>query len=159
MRKTFYFGKIDWYGSGRKNCPAEVELRLSESDRGPCFAASASVWNPGRTDIVCGGQCLDELTPFIREPEYQEIVRLWRAYHLNDMHAGTPEQEAEIKRWLNGRRYDYTAARDHLRDVGLLTVTYNGKSYTYGTGWLYEPIPADDLAKIRALITGEEAGL
>lgn len=159
MRKTFSFGKIDWYGSGKKNCRVEVELRLSESGRGPRFSASAYVWNPSGTDIVCGGQCLDELTPFIREREYQEIVRLWRAYHLNDMHAGTPEQEAEIKCWLNGRGYDYTTACDHLRDVGLLTVTYNGKPYTYGTGWLYEPIPADDLAKIRALITGEEADL
>ena len=75
------------------------------------------------------------------------------------MHAGTPEQEAEVKRWLDGRRYDYPAAREHLREVGLLTVEHNGKPYTYGTGWLYEPIPATDLAEIRYIIDpdhGEE---
>ena len=68
------------------------------------------------------------------------------------MHTGTPEQEAEVKRWLDGRRYDYLAACEHLREVGLLTVEHEGKPYTYGTGWLYEPIPADDLAQIRRII-------
>ena len=29
---------------------------------------------------------------------------------------------------------------------------HEGKPYTYGTGWLYEPIPADDLARIRYII-------
>lgn len=162
MHRTISFGKIDWYDRGRKDCRVTGELRLTESDKGPCFAASAEVWNPHGTDIVCGGQCLEELVPFIPDPAFREIVRLWRSYHLNDMHAGTHEQEAEVKRWLDGRRYDYSAARDHLREVGLLTVEHNGKPYTYGTGWLYEPIPADDLARIRDIIErgaiGEEVG-
>lgn len=152
MHRTISFGKIDWYGHGRRNCRVEVELRLEDTDQGAVFAASAKVWNPRGTDIVCGGQCLEELVPFIPDPAFQEIVHLWRRYHLNNMHAGTPEQETEVKRWLDGRRYDYPAAREHLREVGLLTVEHNGKPYTYGTGWLYEPIPATDLAWIRSAI-------
>lgn len=58
--------------------------------------------------------------------------------------------------------YDYPAAREHLRKVGLLTVEHEGKPYTYGTGWLFEPIPANDLAWLRAVIErgtiGEEVG-
>ena len=84
---------------------------------------------------------------------------MWRRYHLNGMHAGTPEQEAEVKRWLGARPHDYLAAREHLRRVGLLTVEHEGKPYTYGTGWLFEPIPDDDLAWIRYIIDpdhGEE---
>lgn len=159
MNRTISFGKIDWYGHGRRNCRVEVKLRLEDTDQGAVFAAGANVWNPRGTGIVCGGQCLEKLVPFIPDPAFQEIVRLWRRYHLNDMHAGTPEQEAEVKRWLDGRRYDYPAAHEHLREVGLLTVEHNGKPYTYGTGWLYEPIPADDLAEIRYIIDpdhGEE---
>ena len=152
MRRTISFGKIDWYDRGRRDCRVTVELRLTESDKGPCFAAAADVWNPQGTDIVCGGQCFEALVPFIPDPAFQEIVRLWRSYHLNDMHTGTPEQEAEVKRWLDGRRYSYLAACEHLREVGLLTVEHEGKPYTYGTGWLYEPIPADDLAQIRHII-------
>ncbi len=40
-----------------------------------------------------------------------------------------------------------------------VTVEHEGKPYTYGTGWLYEPIPDDDLARIRDIIDpdhGEE---
>lgn len=152
MNRTISFGKIDWYGHGRRNCRVEVKLRLEDTDQGAVFAAGANVWNPRGTGIVCGGQCLEELVPFIPDPAFQEIVRLWRRYHRNDMHAGTPEQEAEVKRWLDGRRYDYPAVREHLREVGLLTVEHEGKPYTYGTGWLFEPIPTDDLARIRAII-------
>lgn len=164
MNRTISFGKIDWYGRGQRDCRAEVELSLEDTDKGAVFAASAYVWDPLGIDIVCGGQCLEELVPFIPDPAFQEIVHLWRRYHLNDMHAGTPEQEAEVKRWLDrrGYEYEYTAAREHLREVGLLTVEHNGKPYTYGTGWLYEPIPADDLARIRDIIErgtiGEEVG-
>lgn len=161
MNRTISFGKIDWYGHGQHDCRVEVELRLEDTDQGAVFAACANVWNPRGTDIVRGGQCFEELIPFISDYAFHEIVRLWRRYHLNNMHAGTPKQEAEVKRWLDGRRYDYPAAREHLREVGLLTVEHNGKPYTYGTGWLYEPIPATDLAEIRYIIDpdhGEEVG-
>lgn len=144
MNRNISFGKIDWYGHGRHDCRVEVELRLEDTDQGAVFAACAG--------IVCGGQCFDELLPLIPDPTFHALVDMWRRYHLNDMHAGTPEQEAEVKRWLGARPYDYTAVREHLREVGLLTVEHNGKPYTYGTGWLFEPIPANDLAWIRSVI-------
>lgn len=152
MHRTISFGKIDWYGHGRRNCRVEVGLRLEDTNQGAVFTAGAKVWNPRGTGIVCGGQCLDELLPLIPDPAFRALVDMWRRYHLNNMHAGTPEQEAEVKRWLDGRRYEYTTAREHLREVGLLTVEHNGKPYTYGTGWLFEPISATDLAWLRSVI-------
>lgn len=152
MKRTISFGKIDWYGHGRRNCRVEAVLRLEDTDQGAVFTAGAKVWNPRGTAIVCCGQCLDKLLPYIPDPAFHSLVDLWRRYHLNNLHAGTPEQEAEVKRWLGARRYDYPAACEHLREVGLLTVEHNGKPYTYGTGWLFEPIPADDLARIRDII-------
>lgn len=161
MERTITLGKIDGYGSGRKNCRVDVCLELRDSDRGPCFACSAEVWNPRGTDIIMGGQCLDSIAERIHTPAFKEIVRLWRAYHLNDMHAGTPEQEAEVRRWTAaGNSHEYTAVCEHLREVGLLTVIHDGAPYTFGTAWLHEPIPDDDLARIRDIITngihGEE---
>ena len=111
MNRTISFGKIDWYDHGQHDCRVEVELRLEDTDQGAVFAACANVWNPRGTDIVCGGQCFEALVPFIPDPAFQEIVHLWRRYHLNDMHAGTPEQEAEVQRWLDGRRYTTTRPR------------------------------------------------
>ena len=54
MKRTFNFGKIDYYGRGRKVNSVEVKVELS--DKG-VFTASANIWNSKHTDCVCGGQC------------------------------------------------------------------------------------------------------
>jgi hypothetical protein len=87
-------------------------------------------------------------------------------YHLNDMHAGTLEQEAELERAkADGRLpvYDYAKACDVLKAAGLYEVP-TGKTnrvnvvagdggnvdvpemYTYGHSWLKRDIP-DDLER------------
>lgn len=153
MRKTFDLGKIAWNG-GRKVNSAELEVEFRETDRGPEFSVCASVWNARRTDIVAGGQCLDELSGFKfpgRDGLFRKIYRLWKLYHLNGMHAGTPEQEAylaERRTW----RGDYKKDCECLKAAGLLTVQLDGRPYTYGHAWLYRPIPENDLAEIRRLL-------
>ena len=90
------FGEIDFNGSGRRNNRVTVEIEYKEIAEGKKeFTASANVWNARETDIVAGGQCLDELEPYFRNnPLYMEILRLWRLYHLNAMH---PECEHQAK--------------------------------------------------------------
>ena len=46
---------------------------------------------------------------------------------------------------------NYDESCNYLKSLGLYEVMHEGKPYKYGTGWLYEPIPADDLAKIKNL--------
>ena len=151
MRKKINLGKIAYSGN-RKINPVTIEIELKETDKGYRFTASGEVWNQTKTDCYCAGQCLDTIAKRLRTPEFMEIYRLWKLYHLNDMHAGTREQEAAIDAWkAEGNRYDYTAACEHLKSVGLYEVEHEGKPYKYGHGWLYWEIPAEDLEKIKAL--------
>lgn len=153
MKKTFDFGKIDWYGRGRKTNAVTVDIELKDSGKGPVFSACADVWNIKRTDIVAGGQCLDELSKFKflgGNELFRKIYRLHGLYHLNDMHAGTPEQTAYLKEHRTWRS-DYDKDCECLKKAGLLTVELDGKPYTYGHAWLYWPIPDSDLAEIKEL--------
>lgn len=150
--KTFDFGKIDYCGRGRKINPVTVEVTLTEDNGKHRFSAMAMVYNQTKTDILAGGQCLDSIAKRTKNKQFMEIYRLWKLYHLNDMHAGTIEQEEAIKDWESkGNRYDYTSACEYLKSVGLYEVEHNGKPYTYGSGWLYWDIPEDDLKIIQAL--------
>ena len=154
LRKTFNFGKIAFYGR-RKINEVTVDVRLEDKGKGPVFSACADVWNARRTDIVMGGQCLDELSKYKYlggNELFRRICRLWKKHHLNDMHAGTPEQEkwlAEHRTW----RGDYEKDCECLEKAGLLTVDLDGEPYKYGTAWLYRPIPEEDLAEIKELLS------
>lgn len=150
--KTFNLGKIDYYGRGRKINPVTVEVTLKENDGKPCFSASATVYNQTKTDILACGQCLDSIAKRTKNKQFMELYRLWKLYHLNDMHAGTIEQEKALEDWESkGNRYDYISACEYLKSVGLYEVEYNGKPYKYGHAWLYWDIPEYDLKVIQAL--------
>lgn len=46
-------------------------------------------------DIRCGGQCLDHIAQYIDDEQFKIIYRLWKLYHLNDMHAECEHQAAD----------------------------------------------------------------
>lgn len=64
----------------------------------------------------------------------QDILTLWKE-HLNDIHAGTREQEQIIHE--NLPEYDYTKACEILKANEMYEVVVNGRPYKYGHGWLY----------------------
>jgi hypothetical protein len=68
-----------------------------------------------------------------------KLLDIWDEWHLNDMKAGTPAQEAFIKEWKKTNKYDYTVACEALKEVGL----YEDNGYKYGTGWLKVEVPQD----------------
>ena len=147
MKKTFNFGKIDYYGRGRKINLVEVKVELS--DKG-VFTASATVWNSKKTDCVCAGQCLDEIAKHIKSDKFKKIYRLWKQYHLNDMHAGTEKQEtALIEAGLTSFASDYRKCCNYLESIDLLV----DDGYKFGTGWLKRDIPVEDIAEIERLLT------
>ena len=175
MKRTIDFGKIDYLGNGRRSCPVTVNVELRErggdalftidpktkerhytGERTPVFlelSISGEIWNHKKTDIYCGGQCLDDISHYIHTPLFKEIYRFWKLYHLNGMHAGTEEQEIAIEAWeAQGNKYEYRAACEHLKSLGLYEVNYNGGTYRYGSGWLHREIPAQDLTRIREII-------
>lgn len=149
MKKTINFGKIDFNGTGRKINSVDIEIELREQGNKSVLSVCGEVWNARHTDWVAGGQCLDDLIPFFKNNErFNEIHRLWKSYHLNDMHAGDKVQEEYLKNNLKGR-YDYDKACELLEQAGL----YEHNGYKYGHGWVYEPIPEDDLKIIKDLIS------
>lgn len=73
MKKTYKFYK--------DKIIASVTIELKDDN---VFTASGTLHSP--TD-ECGGQCLDEINEYFSDnPKFQKIYRLWKLYHLNDMH-------------------------------------------------------------------------
>lgn len=156
--KTICLGKIAWSGKRKINSvDIETMLEYNKKQNKYIFTSSAEVWNASHTDIVSGGQCLDEIWKYTRIKPFDKVYKWWKVYHLNDMHAGTKEQEkcleehkSEIKDLINrGICLDkYEAEKQILLWDGLYTVEYEGQPYAYGHGWIYYPIPQKDLDDI-----------
>lgn len=164
MKAIISLPKIDFNNIGEKNCPVEIEVKLKQQDEKEFFSVCGGIWNHIHTDYCCCGQCLDILVEYYQDNDlFRQIYRLWKLYHLNDMHAGTEKQEQAIehakKNGLLGKNADYCAVCDYLKSIDLYEDTCNGMPYIYGTAWLYQPIPDDDLNLIKSIIKeygGEE---
>ena len=188
MKKCFELGKVDVYGRGRKAYPVEVEMELREKGGEPTFryvdgvkeytgettpkynelSICAYVYNTKHTDCVMGGQCLDDINEEFRSQLknvelWDKIYNLWKSYHLNSMHAGTPEQEKAIEEWESeGHRYDYTEVCNMLKEKGIYEVNYTGLSvghiydnepYKYGHAWLVETLPPEVEMEVLEMLT------
>ena len=179
MKKSFNFGKIDYMGRCRKDCAVDVTIYLEEKggekvfdkdgnftgnycNKYVEFTASGNIWNHCHSDIYSGGQNLNEIAKYIKTPLFQKIYTFWKKYHLNGMHAGTPEQEEAIAEWkAKGNKYDYKKACEMLKNRGLYEVPLtadligtrkaDGKPYKYGCGWVIANIPEKDLEEIKNL--------
>ena len=76
-------------------------------------------------------------------PKVDTLNHIWAEYHLNDLTAGTIDQELAIKQWLaDGHKYDYKMACTYLASIGLLC----DLGYVYGSSWLKRDVPADIVA-------------
>lgn len=151
MKKIISLGKIDFYGIKRKINLVTLEIELKEKDNKKILSICGNVWNNKKTDIIYNGQCLDDLFPFYKNNKlFQKIYRLWKLYHLNDMHAGTPKQEKFLNDNIQKHNWDYKKCCNLLKRHGLL----HDNGYEYGTNWLYEAIPENDLKLIYEIIEG-----
>ena len=154
--RTISFGKIAYAGKKKIN-EVTVDLELRYKEDGPEFSACCDVWNSRHTDIVMGGQCLDDVLPYMRgNALFKEIVELWKKHHLN-FDAGTPEQMQcirEHKDEINEEDGWYIKELNLLKKYGLDVVKWEGKDYKYGTAWIYRPIPEPDLSRIKEIING-----
>ena len=188
MKKTFNFGKIAYTNANRKANLVTVDVELRRRGGETTFTVDrktgektitgktpsyvelsicGDIWNARKTDIVCGGQCLDTIAEYrdqLSEPDLFDVIYdFWKRYHLNGMHAGTPEQESAIEAWkAQGNKYDYSAVCEMLKERGLYEVNYTGLSvgrryenepYKYGHGWLVQELPGDVLIRIEHMLS------
>lgn len=146
--KVFTFPKIAFYGSRKINTP-EIEMTLKEESGKSVLSICGSIWNSKHTDIVCGGQCLDEMKRFLNKDElFNKLYRLWKIWHLNDMCSGTEKQESALIAKFN-KIPDYDTACEYLKSINL----YEDNGYKYGSSYLYRPISDEDLATIKMLLS------
>lgn len=122
VKKVIEFGKIDYYGTGRKSNLVTVEMRLEEGrvqygaiggkwspellqgSKGISFSVSAFVWNHIHTDMVMAGQCLDKIKHVpVNDALFQEIKRLWKKYHFAYTRNIPPKDMARIREIMSGR--------------------------------------------------------
>ena len=140
LKKAIDLGLADfslWYG---RRTRAIVYMELNDKN-------VLHVWADIRG--VGYGQAIDEIAKAYKGNELAEkICYWWRKYHMNDMHAGDKEQEATVKEYLKDNPYDYDKVCEYLKSKGLLI--HNG--YKYGSAWLKEEIPANDLQDIKAFL-------
>ena len=137
MEKVIIMGWAKFPDEARRHkITVRVELRLNEKGK---VVLSMFGEIKGR---ACG-QCLDTIRKYAvkKRQNFNEILDIWSAWHLNDMHAGTERQETALKR---AGIVDYDEACKYLQEQGI----YEDEGYRYGSGWLYRPIPRDVLNKI-----------
>lgn len=172
MERTIKIGKINFYDNEKRtNHDVEIILRLSLSNDN-CFSALVNVWNFPHSDILMCGQYFDTILndfPEVKKnPIFMEVYDLWKNYHLNGLHAGTKAQEDLLKEAVkNGELNTYGANNyketcAYLESKNMLYDKVSKKQkdgsikkvpYRYGTDWLKEEIPEQDLLRIKSLIT------
>jgi hypothetical protein len=150
MRKKIVIGKVDYEGRGFAHNSVDIEYSLEDGR----FSASGNIWQASRKDILSGGQNLEEIASLFPDNELvQRIVTVWRKWHLNDMHAGSPKQEEFLAQLNLPNHNHYENAKAKLKDAGLdpdESYLHNGKPYEYGSAWLSEELPPSVISEIES---------
>jgi hypothetical protein len=175
MENRMVLGKVDYNNTGKQNCEAAITWELKE---GNIFSMCAEIWNPGKSDIYAGGQCVDMVAGYFPDNvKAQRMVEIWKRWHLNDLQAGCEHQRAlkwedaripadELPKHCRANRDDkgYLAIwiypleaiggkwinADECHKDGLLMKACPVCGYQYGSRWLKEEIPADIVAEIKS---------
>lgn len=137
IKKTYKAGLAD-FGLNKRS-RAIFHLKLTDDN---VFTVCADVRGVGY------GQVIDECEKAYSNSEdklAKAICDMWRKYHLNDMHAGTKRQEDLLKYC---KSHDYKEQCDFLEKHSMLF----DNGYKYGTAWLKEEIPTEDLEEIKVIL-------
>lgn len=165
--RVISFGKIDYYGGGRRVNEVELELTLRESEderRDVEFTASGGVWNARKTDYLYCGQMIDD-PDVVKQVKtkrelYLEIMDLWgkKKYHLNCGRCCTPAQVVELEKRFGDCWWHkpYKEQKEYLESIGMLEDEYEGEKYVFGKKFVPWRIPAADLDRIREIIAKGE---
>ena len=81
--------------------------------------------------------------PYRKKIAVLDILEIWKKYHMNDFMAGNKQQTDFIReKKLSGT--EYTELCRILKENNL----YEVNGYTYGSKWLYKPIPQEVLDRL-----------
>ena len=84
MKKTFKFSKFAVANEKIKNNEITITIELKDSEKGKTFSACGSVWDGKHTDIIMGGQCIDDLGQYLKNNKtYLTSEAVDKSYGLN----------------------------------------------------------------------------
>jgi len=82
-----------------------------------------------------------------------ELIKIWNRWHLNNLRAGSPNQESALRNTKITRAF-YPQAIAYLESLGLHpdpNCLVNGKPYSYGSRWLKEELPEEVIKYLESL--------
>lgn len=141
-----------------------LKIKLSENDN----ISISGVIGPLKSGNCRGGcgQIIDKLSDIVvynkgwDENTVLKLKALWKKCHLNDLKAGTPEQEDAISMGrAEGNKYEYIAACNYLKSIGLYKVPVKDAqpyskyklekdTYAYGSAWLRFDVAKEDIEEL-----------
>lgn len=151
----YVLGRVDDTGTGENDCECAITWELQNGK----FSMCAEIWNPRKNDTTCCGQCVEEVAALFPDDKLAaRMVEVWKEWHLNDMTAGSPAQEA----WLRDNAAQWEAARPHVDhyDYAVAALecarlqpdtsyTRDDKPYSYGSAWIRQELPAELIIEIK----------
>ena len=145
LHKVFMVGMVyPWNGAKRRY---KVWVRASVKDGN---LSIVGVVNPNRHGGChsCGQirETLSNLDTYGKGWDRAKIKLLndiWKEWHLNDLNAGSPEQEKWVKENPQFKTYNDRIENmpDHIKTDA--TYLHNGKPYVYGSAWIKRELPDD----------------
>lgn len=160
FKKTISLGKIAYTGNQNRNeVTIEIEVKhktnlrintqLESINDYYTLSICGNIWNKNHSDIVSGGQNLEEIAKLFRaNKKVQSIVKIWREWHLNDLEDGSDAQSKAVEYWEStGNKYDYRAACAFLKEMEI----YVDRGYTYGSKRLVKPLPESVIEELKEL--------
>lgn len=154
FEKTLHLGS-----TGKTELNSRIFCRVEFDGRRLSISGVEGPLRNGNSLGGCGQilETLDRLAFYAPGWDADSVRRFkecWERWHLNDMHAGTPAQEAAVKAWLDedNRPYDYDRVCLMLQGKNLNPDKSNQReAYLYGTRWLFEAVPLDVLEYLEGL--------
>lgn len=135
-----------------------VGLTLEITLENGCLYIGGSLYHP---TLKTHGQIQDHI-PLLKPYKFNkgwnigklnELIRIWNRWHLNDVRAGSPNQESALRNTkITGDFYPQALA--YLKTIGLQpdpNYLIDGKPYSYGSRWLKEEIPEEVIKYLESL--------
>lgn len=128
IKKTIELGKVN----GKTGL---VEFELKETEKGLVFSMSGQL-GLGR-GCEMAGQCIPDLLKlFPANKDLARMAKVWKRWHLNDLHAG-----CEHQRELGWEKDGYDKHPSEPCPVC---------GYGFGTEWKFEALPEDIINEIKS---------
>lgn len=132
------------FTNGKESADIDVKIKDNRLSISGIVYTGKKLWKNERNFISCG-QCQETALELKIIP--QKLFDVWERWHLNDMRAGTPQQEEIVREARKAGRLSYQDAVKLLESHELLI----DNGYRYGTAWLTEELPSEVVEYLESL--------